>query len=125
MTRVTKPVAIVLDWAGLVWITNPCKIVDTHRPPSRMLNRCPLSSANGLYISHTISTLSPGMAILLDASSAPSGQLKHAASSAIRQKEHSMIGEQGHTGCSDIDLWSVVFMEASVPTALLLGEDVH
>ena len=55
MTLVTMPVATVL-------------------PPSRILKRCPFSIATGLYMSHIISTLSPGNTILESRSSVPSGQ---------------------------------------------------
>jgi hypothetical protein len=46
-----------------------------------MLKRCPVSMATGLYMSHIISTLSPGITIFESRSSVPSGQWREAASS--------------------------------------------
>lgn len=62
----------------IIFVIRP---VATVRPPSRTLKRCPFSSATGWKVSHTISTLSPGMTILLSGSSVPSGQCRAIGSS--------------------------------------------
>lgn len=55
--------------------------VPTVLPPSRTVNRWPLSTASGWRSSHLNSTLSPGMTILLSLSSVPSGQKRPQGSS--------------------------------------------
>ena len=62
MRRVTRPVATV-------------------RPPSRTLKRWPCSMASGWWISHIISTLSPGWTCLSSGDSTFSGQKRWHASS--------------------------------------------
>lgn len=55
--------------------------VPTVLPPSRTVNRWPLSTARGWRSSHLSSTLSPGMTILLSLSSVASGQKRPQGSS--------------------------------------------